>query len=102
MLKCPREKSFVLLRAPGAPGVRPRQRLQKQPVPEASAFAAAAESLSRGVRVGPATVSAKRMAIITAVSVVDTLPLEANTSITISKNKNHSSLNTAFPPPYKV
>ena len=47
---------------------------------------------SRGSSVGPATVSAKSMESITAVSVLETVPSDANTAITISKNKNQFSL----------
>lgn len=47
---------------------------------------------SDDVRVGPATVSAKSMESITAVSVLETVPSDANTAITISKNKNQFSL----------
>ena len=50
-------------------------------------------SSSRGVSVGPATVSAKRMDSMTAVSVEDTFPSEANTAITMSRNRNQFSLN---------
>lgn len=68
------------------------------------ASSASSSDASRETRVGPATVRAKSMAIITAVSVVDTVPSEAKTAITMSKNKNQFSLKTislsAFVPRY--
>ena len=64
--------------------------LQKQ---EVSAVVSGFEEVSsEDVSVGPATVRAKSMASMTALSVEDTVPSEANASITISRNKNQFSL----------
>lgn len=64
--------------------------LQKQ---EVSVVVSGFEEVSSDdVSVGPATVRAKSMASMTAVSVEDTVPSEANASMTISRNKNQFSL----------